>query len=95
MVKNPRANAHRRKRHRFDPRVGAIPWRRARQSTPVILPGESHVQRSLAGYSPWGRTESDTTEATARTRAAAASDLQHSLIGIQGGEGRTLLQRNW
>ena len=31
----------------------------------------------------------------AHTRAAAASDLQHSLIGIQGGEGRTLLQGNW
>ena len=26
-----------------------------------ILPGESHVQRSLVGYSPWGRTELDTT----------------------------------
>ena len=32
--------------------------------TPVFLPGESHGQRSLAGYSPWGRTESDTTEHT-------------------------------
>ena len=27
--------------------------------TPVFLPGESHGQRSLAGYSPWGRTELD------------------------------------
>ena len=32
------------------------------QPTPVFLPGESHVQRSLAGYSPWGREESDATE---------------------------------
>ena len=32
------------------------------QSTPVFLPGESHGQRSLGGYSPWGRKESDTTE---------------------------------
>ena len=32
--------------------------------TPVFLPGESHVQRSLVGYSPWSRKESDTTEAT-------------------------------
>ena len=31
-------------------------------STPVLLPGESHGQRSLAGYSPWGRKELDTTE---------------------------------
>ena len=30
------------------------PWRRARQPTPVFLPGESHGQRSLVGYSPWG-----------------------------------------
>ena len=34
------------------------------QSTPVFLPGESHGQRSLAGYSPWGCKESDMTEAT-------------------------------
>ena len=32
------------------------------QSTPVLLPGKSHEQRSLVGYSPWGRKESDTTE---------------------------------
>ena len=41
---------------------GVIPWRRARQPTPVFLPGESHGQRSLVGYSPWGRKESDTVE---------------------------------
>ena len=34
------------------------------QQTPVFLPGESHGQRSLVGYSPWGRKESDTTEVT-------------------------------
>ena len=34
-------------------------WRWKRQSTPVFLPGESHGQRSLVGYSPWGRKESD------------------------------------
>ena len=32
------------------------------QPTPLFLPGESHGQRSLMGYSPWGREESDTTE---------------------------------
>ena len=37
-------------------------WRRKWQPTPVFLPGESHGQRSLVGFSPWGRTESDTTE---------------------------------
>ena len=33
-------------------------------TTPVFLPGEPHGQRSLAGYSPWGHKESDTTEET-------------------------------
>ena len=37
------------------------PWRMAQQPTPVFWPGESHRQRSLAGQSPWGRTESDVT----------------------------------
>ena len=39
-----------------------IPWRRAWQPSPLFLPGEFHGQRSLAGHSPWGRKESDTTE---------------------------------
>ena len=42
------------KRRRFDPWIGKIPWRRKWLSTPVFLTGESHGQRSLAGYSPWG-----------------------------------------
>ena len=46
----------------FDPWVGKIPWRRAWQPTPVFLPGESHGQRILVGYSSWGREESDMTE---------------------------------
>ena len=37
-------------------------WRRKWQSTPVFLPGKFHGLRSLVGYSPWGRKESDTTE---------------------------------
>ena len=41
---------------------GRFPWRRAWQPTPVFLPGESHGQRSLEGYSLWGHQ--DTTEAT-------------------------------
>ena len=39
-------------------------WRRKWQLTPVFLPGESQGRRSLVGCSPWGRMESDTTEAT-------------------------------
>ena len=37
-------------------------WRRQWQPSPVFLPGESHGQRSLGGYSAWGRRESDMTE---------------------------------
>ena len=48
----------------FNPWVEKIPWKEAWQPTPVLLPGESHRQRSLAGYRPWGSKESDTTEAT-------------------------------
>ena len=46
---------------------GRFPWRRVRQPTPVFLPGESHGQRSLMGYSPQCRKESDTTWDRART----------------------------
>ena len=48
--------------HRFNLWVRKIPWRRKWQPTPVLLPGESHGRRSLVGYSPRGRKESDTTE---------------------------------
>ena len=37
-------------------------WRRQWHPTPVLLPGKSHGRRSLIGYSPWGRSESDRTE---------------------------------
>ena len=60
--KEPPGQGRRHKRHGIHPWVGKIPWRRAWQPTPVFLPGESHVQRSLAGYGPWGGTESDMTE---------------------------------
>ena len=46
----------------FNPWVGKLPWRRTWQPTPVFLPGESHGERSLVGYSPWGPKEVDTTK---------------------------------
>ena len=60
----PTCQCRRRKRHGSDPWVGKIWWIRARQPTPVLLPGESHGLRSLEGYSPQGCKESDTTEMT-------------------------------
>ena len=50
--KEPTCQCRRCKRHRFDPWIRKIPWRRAWQPTPVFLPGESHGQRSLSGYGP-------------------------------------------
>ena len=41
------------RRHRVNPWVRKIPWRRAWQPTPAFLPRESHGQRSLVSYSPW------------------------------------------
>ena len=52
------------KRLRFHPWVGKIPWRRAWQLTSVVLPRESHGQRSPEGCSPRGCKESDMTELT-------------------------------
>ena len=49
QVKNPPTGAVRHKRHRFDPWVGKILWRRAWQPTPVLLPGDFRGHRSLAG----------------------------------------------
>ena len=72
-----------RRRCRFDPWVRKIPWRRAWQPTPVFFPGESHGQRSLVGYSPWGCKESDTTEVTecvhacTHTRTVASGSSVH------------------
>ena len=71
LVKNVPANAGDMRRG-FDSWVGKIPWRSVWQPTPVFLPGESHGQRSLAGYSLQGRKESDTTEVTWRTQSRHA-----------------------
>ena len=56
VYKESTCRCRRCKRPKFDPWVRKIPWRRKWQPTPVFLPGESHGQRSLAGYSPWSRS---------------------------------------
>jgi len=75
--KEPTCQWRRCKRPGFNPWVGKIPWRRAWQPTPGFLLGESHGQGSLAGYSPWGQRESDTTEATWHSTVS-----QESVINI-------------
>ena len=64
VVKNPPANAGDVKDAGSIPGSGRFPLRRQWQSTPVFLPGESHGERSLAGYSPWDRKKLDRTEET-------------------------------
>ena len=52
------------RRREFNPWVGKILWKRAWQPTPEFLPAESHGQRSLVSYTPWGQKEWDQTEVT-------------------------------
>ena len=66
-------------RPRFDPWVGKILWRRKWQSTPGLLPGKSHGQSSLVGYSPWGHKELDT---TVRLSLSLSSSFSKSSLNI-------------
>ena len=86
------------RRPRFDSWVGKIPWKRKWQPSPVFLPGKSHGQRSLAGYSLWGHKELGMTEQlNSNSRAcrpswspigsrAASSDLCLSFPGGSDGK---------
>ena len=69
----------RRRRHRFHPWIGRIPWRRKWQPTPVFLLGKSHRQRSLAGNSPWGHKELRKTE-----QLSTQTSLERSLKTVSG-----------
>ena len=74
------------KSHGFDPWVGKIRWRRKWQPTPVFLPGESHGQRSLVGYSPWGWKESDMTEhACMHSHTCIIMNQELELVKCPGG----------
>ena len=80
--KEPTCQCRRSKRLGFDPWVRKIPWRRAWQPTPVFLPGESHGQRSVAGYSPWGRRESNTTKWLSSMPSKCRWDISSSLFSF-------------
>ena len=62
VLKNPPTNCRRHGRSWFDSWVRKVPWRRKGPPTPVFLLGESHGQRSPAGYSLWGHKGSDVTK---------------------------------
>ena len=73
--KKPVCQCRRHKRRRFNSWVRKTPWRRKWQPTQVLLPGKSHGQRSLVGYSPEGRKQSDMTEVTQHTHTCSLWDL--------------------
>ena len=64
VVKNLPADVGNKRDVDSPPWAGKILWRSAWPPTPGFLPGELPGQRSLVGYSPWGRTESGTAETT-------------------------------
>ena len=70
----------RNKRRRFVPWAGKNLWRRAWQPTPVFLPGESHGQRSLVGYSSQGCTELGTSEATQHAYQQSLQNVPQSWV---------------
>ena len=67
------------------------PWRRAWQLIPVFLIGESHGQRSLVGYSPWGRKELDMTEESSTTTTSQSFGNMSNIIVFCYKENRFLL----
>ena len=68
------------KRHEFNSWVGKISWSRKLQPTPVFLPGIPHGQKSLAGSSPWGHRESDTTEQLSAQTHTETHTHTHTLV---------------
>ena len=71
------------------PGLGRSPWRRKWQLTPVFLPGKSHGQSSLVGYSPWGRREWDMTEWQTLKLSLSLHIALMSARGSPSGDGGT------
>ena len=67
VIKNSPTNAGD-MRHRFNPWVGKIPWKRACNPLQYSCLENLYGQRSLEGYSPWGHKESDMTEPLSTNR---------------------------
>ena len=72
------------------PGLGRPPWGRKWRPTPVCLPEKCHGQKSLAGYSPWGRKESDTTQQLNSNSKdlpySTGNSMQYLLITYKGKE---------
>ena len=68
---------------RIDPWVGKIVWRREWQPTSVFLPGKSHGQRSLVGYSLWSHKESEMTDRLTLFNEHSLGDLWNNIKYIK------------
>ena len=66
----------------FDRWVRKISWRRKWQIAPVFLPGKSHGQRRLMGYSPWRHKESDMAKQRSVHAHARAQTHTHTHTGL-------------
>ena len=78
--KEPACQCRRHERGGFEPWIRKIPWRRAWQSTPVFLPGESHRQGSLAGYTQSRVAKSQTQLKQFSTHAQCISCWSHKAL---------------
>ena len=72
----------RHKRCEFNPGIRKIPWSSKRQPTPVFLLGKFHRQKSLAGYSPRGHEESDTTEQMSHRHKKSFKSIIQTLSSV-------------
>ena len=89
-------NQCRSKRHRFNPWVGKMPWRRKRQPSPIFLPWKPRGQRSLVGYSSWGGNELDTTELhTHQNPWACDGAVTKGMFGLRGCGHHFILSNNF
>ena len=77
------------------PWVRRIPWRREGQHALVLLPGESHGQRSPAGYSPWGRKASDVIERLGTTLPLPRIEVMSYSTHFVTGKGTPSRAQDW
>ena len=70
------------RRHGFNPWAGKIPLRSIWQPIPVFLPGKSRGQKSLAGYSPWGRKTVRHNIGTKQPQAGIVGEMECSGSGV-------------
>ena len=81
--KEPTRQCRRHRRCGLNPWRAKIPWRRAWQPTLVFLPRESHGQRGLAGYSPYGCIQLDTLSARACAWAHTHTPIKNFFFTLQ------------